>query len=35
MKWVGFGASVASTAHYVGAKGGLCDCGGRWTSSSL
>jgi hypothetical protein len=35
MKWVGFGALAASAAPSVGAKGGSCVCGGRWTSSLL
>jgi hypothetical protein len=35
MKWVGFGASTAFVVPGVGVRGGLCDCGGQWTSSSL
>jgi hypothetical protein len=35
MKWAGFGASTASVVPCVGARGGSCDCGDRWTSLSL
>jgi hypothetical protein len=35
MKWAGFGAFAASTAPCVNVRGGSCDYGGKWTSSSL
>jgi hypothetical protein len=35
MKWAGFGSLVIFAATCVGVKGGSCNCGGRWTSSSL
>jgi hypothetical protein len=35
MKRARFGVSTASVAPCVGARGGLCNYGGRWTSSSL
>jgi hypothetical protein len=35
MKWVGFEVSAASATPCVGMRRGSCDCGGRWTFSSL
>jgi hypothetical protein len=35
MKWVGFEVSAASSTPCVGMRRGSCDCGGRWTFSSL
>jgi hypothetical protein len=35
MKWAEFVTSAAFAAPCVGARGGSCVCGNRWTSSSL